>query len=80
MLEIPLPPWKERPNEPLPTKRARLLYESRKRGMLENCILLRWGLAQTVTGQRQEGAFSQAGGCVPLTPMYSPAAFLPRRT
>lgn len=40
MLEIPLPPWKERPNEPLPTKRARLLYESRKRGMLENCILL----------------------------------------
>uniref|UniRef100_A0A8B9CY29 Succinate dehydrogenase assembly factor 2, mitochondrial n=1 Tax=Anser brachyrhynchus TaxID=132585 RepID=A0A8B9CY29_9AVES len=40
MLEIPLPPWQERPDEPLPTKRARLLYESRKRGMLENCILL----------------------------------------
>uniref|UniRef100_A0A8C4KJS5 Succinate dehydrogenase assembly factor 2, mitochondrial n=1 Tax=Dromaius novaehollandiae TaxID=8790 RepID=A0A8C4KJS5_DRONO len=40
VLEIPLPPWQERPNEPLETKRARLLYESRKRGMLENCILL----------------------------------------
>ncbi|XP_066408345.1 succinate dehydrogenase assembly factor 2, mitochondrial [Molothrus aeneus] len=40
MLEIPLPPWQERPDEPLDTKRARLLYESRKRGMLENCILL----------------------------------------
>ncbi|XP_027525037.1 succinate dehydrogenase assembly factor 2, mitochondrial [Corapipo altera] len=40
VLEIPLPPWQERPEEPLDTKRARLLYESRKRGMLENCILL----------------------------------------
>uniref|UniRef100_A0A8C0VA53 Succinate dehydrogenase assembly factor 2, mitochondrial n=1 Tax=Cyanistes caeruleus TaxID=156563 RepID=A0A8C0VA53_CYACU len=40
VLEIPLPPWQERPDEPLDTKRARLLYESRKRGMLENCILL----------------------------------------
>uniref|UniRef100_A0A8C2YCC9 Succinate dehydrogenase assembly factor 2, mitochondrial n=1 Tax=Coturnix japonica TaxID=93934 RepID=A0A8C2YCC9_COTJA len=40
VLEMPLPPWKERPNESLDTKRARLLYESRKRGMLENCILL----------------------------------------
>ncbi|XP_061409963.1 LOW QUALITY PROTEIN: succinate dehydrogenase assembly factor 2, mitochondrial [Lethenteron reissneri] len=35
-----LPPWEERTGEPLDTKRARLLYESRKRGMLENCILL----------------------------------------
>lgn len=41
MIEIPLPPWQERPDEPIATKRARLLYESRKRGMLENCILLR---------------------------------------
>uniref|UniRef100_A0A8C8VIS1 Succinate dehydrogenase assembly factor 2, mitochondrial n=1 Tax=Pelusios castaneus TaxID=367368 RepID=A0A8C8VIS1_9SAUR len=40
LLEIPLPPWEERPDEPLETKRARLLYESRKRGMLENCLLL----------------------------------------
>ncbi|XP_054057558.1 succinate dehydrogenase assembly factor 2, mitochondrial isoform X1 [Rissa tridactyla] len=45
VLEIPLPPWQERPNEPLETKRARLLYESRKRGMLENCILLSQGRA-----------------------------------
>ncbi|XP_029416491.1 succinate dehydrogenase assembly factor 2, mitochondrial isoform X4 [Nannospalax galili] len=40
MIEIPLPPWQERTDESLETKRARLLYESRKRGMLENCILL----------------------------------------
>ncbi|XP_075784562.1 succinate dehydrogenase assembly factor 2, mitochondrial [Pelodiscus sinensis] len=37
---LPLPPWQPRPGEPLPRKRARLLYESRKRGMLENCLLL----------------------------------------
>ncbi|XP_034276097.1 succinate dehydrogenase assembly factor 2, mitochondrial isoform X1 [Pantherophis guttatus] len=42
LLEIPLPPWQARPHEPLASKRARLLYESRKRGMLENCLLLRW--------------------------------------
>lgn len=41
LIEIPLPPWKENPNEPINIKRRRLLYESRKRGMLENCILLR---------------------------------------
>ncbi|XP_054826343.1 succinate dehydrogenase assembly factor 2, mitochondrial [Eublepharis macularius] len=40
LLEIPLPPWQPRPHEPVETKRARLLYESRKRGMLENCLLL----------------------------------------
>ncbi|XP_048339598.1 succinate dehydrogenase assembly factor 2, mitochondrial [Sphaerodactylus townsendi] len=40
LLEIPLPPWQARPHEPVATKRARLLYESRKRGMLENCLLL----------------------------------------
>ncbi|KAM5138206.1 stabilizer of axonemal microtubules 4-like [Mantella aurantiaca] len=37
---IPLPAWKERTGETPQIKRARLLYESRKRGMLENCILL----------------------------------------
>lgn len=40
LLEIPLPPWQPRPHEAPETKRARLLYESRKRGMLENCLLL----------------------------------------
>ncbi|KAM9817365.1 succinate dehydrogenase assembly factor 2, mitochondrial [Neosynchiropus ocellatus] len=40
LIEIPLPPWEERAGEPLDIKRRRLLYESRKRGMLENCILL----------------------------------------
>ncbi|XP_075693788.1 succinate dehydrogenase assembly factor 2, mitochondrial [Rhinoderma darwinii] len=38
--EIQLPVWKERKNEAPEVKRARLLYESRKRGMLENCLLL----------------------------------------
>lgn len=41
LIEIPLPPWEERPGEPTDIKKRRLLYESRKRGMLENCILLR---------------------------------------
>ncbi|XP_034735374.1 succinate dehydrogenase assembly factor 2, mitochondrial isoform X2 [Etheostoma cragini] len=40
LIEIPLPPWEERPGEPADIKKKRLLYESRKRGMLENCILL----------------------------------------
>ncbi|XP_023611569.1 LOW QUALITY PROTEIN: succinate dehydrogenase assembly factor 2, mitochondrial-like [Myotis lucifugus] len=40
MIEIPLPLWQERTDEPIETRRARLLYESRKGGMLENCILL----------------------------------------
>ncbi|XP_038260970.1 LOW QUALITY PROTEIN: succinate dehydrogenase assembly factor 2, mitochondrial [Dermochelys coriacea] len=40
LLEIPLPPWQERPSEPCWPRGARLLYESRKRGMLENCLLL----------------------------------------
>lgn len=41
LIEIPLPPWEEKPGESTDIKRRRLLYESRKRGMLENCILLR---------------------------------------
>ncbi|KAL2088960.1 hypothetical protein ACEWY4_015859 [Coilia grayii] len=40
MIEIPLPPWVEKADEPIDIKRKRLLYESRKRGMLENCIIL----------------------------------------
>ncbi|KAJ8272200.1 hypothetical protein COCON_G00110590 [Conger conger] len=40
LIEIPLPPWQDKPGEALDIKRRRLLYESRKRGMLENCILL----------------------------------------
>ncbi|XP_076879202.1 succinate dehydrogenase assembly factor 2, mitochondrial [Brachyhypopomus gauderio] len=40
LIEVPLPPWEEKKSESLDIKRKRLLYESRKRGMLENCILL----------------------------------------
>jgi len=40
LIEIPLPPWTEKPGETADIKKRRLLYESRKRGMLENCILL----------------------------------------
>lgn len=42
LIEIPLPPWEEKIGEPIEVKKRRLLYESRKRGMLENCILLRF--------------------------------------
>ncbi|CAL8362784.1 succinate dehydrogenase assembly factor 2, mitochondrial [Gadus morhua] len=40
LIDIPLPPWEEKTGESINIKRRRLLYESRKRGMLENCILL----------------------------------------
>jgi len=38
--EPPIPPYIQRRDEPLEVKRARLLYQSRKRGMLENGLLL----------------------------------------
>ena len=38
--EPPIPPYIENFNESLEDKRARLLYQSRKRGMLENGLLL----------------------------------------
>ena len=38
----PIPEYVDRgPDEPMTQKRARLLYQSRKRGMLENGLLLR---------------------------------------
>ncbi|XP_039501559.1 succinate dehydrogenase assembly factor 2-A, mitochondrial isoform X1 [Drosophila teissieri] len=37
---LPLPEYPVRPNEPLETRKQRLLYQSRKRGMLENDLLL----------------------------------------
>ncbi|KAL1007363.1 hypothetical protein UPYG_G00085700 [Umbra pygmaea] len=40
LIEIPLPPWTEKHDETMDIKRRRLLFQSRKRGMLENCILL----------------------------------------
>lgn len=38
--DIPAPQPLPRPNEPLETTRARLLYQSRKRGTLESDLLL----------------------------------------
>ena len=35
-----IPPYDDKFNEPLEEKRSRLLYQSRKRGMLENGLLL----------------------------------------
>jgi len=35
-----LPVWIQPKNESIEVKRRRLLYQSRKRGMLENCLLL----------------------------------------
>ncbi|XP_068672442.1 succinate dehydrogenase assembly factor 2, mitochondrial-like [Montipora capricornis] len=39
-IEPPIPEYKSPQNEPIARKRARLLYQSRKRGMLENGLLL----------------------------------------
>uniref|UniRef100_A0A1B6LCY7 Succinate dehydrogenase assembly factor 2, mitochondrial n=1 Tax=Graphocephala atropunctata TaxID=36148 RepID=A0A1B6LCY7_9HEMI len=38
--EPPIPAYQEKFDEPLKIKRARLLYQSRKRGMLENGLVL----------------------------------------
>ncbi|XP_016987235.1 succinate dehydrogenase assembly factor 2-B, mitochondrial [Drosophila rhopaloa] len=37
---LPVPEYPVRPEEPLETRKQRLLYQSRKRGMLENDLLL----------------------------------------
>uniref|UniRef100_A0A8D8FUD5 Succinate dehydrogenase assembly factor 2, mitochondrial n=1 Tax=Culex pipiens TaxID=7175 RepID=A0A8D8FUD5_CULPI len=37
---LPIPIYKEKHNEPLKLQKSRLLYQSRKRGMLENGLLL----------------------------------------
>ncbi|KAH8394654.1 hypothetical protein KR222_000878 [Zaprionus bogoriensis] len=37
---LPVPAYPLRPDEPLETRKQRLLYQSRKRGMLENDLLL----------------------------------------
>ncbi|XP_016967771.1 succinate dehydrogenase assembly factor 2-B, mitochondrial [Drosophila biarmipes] len=37
---LPVPEYPVRPDEPLETRKQRLLYQSRKRGMLENDLLL----------------------------------------
>uniref|UniRef100_T1GKH1 Succinate dehydrogenase assembly factor 2, mitochondrial n=1 Tax=Megaselia scalaris TaxID=36166 RepID=T1GKH1_MEGSC len=37
---LPLPQYPEKVNEPLEKRKQRLLYQSRKRGMLENDLLL----------------------------------------
>jgi len=35
-----IPPYVEKSDEPVEQKRSRLMYQSRKRGMLENGLLL----------------------------------------
>ncbi|XP_055592569.1 succinate dehydrogenase assembly factor 2, mitochondrial-like [Uranotaenia lowii] len=37
---LPIPIYKQKQNEPLQLQKSRLLYQSRKRGMLENGLLL----------------------------------------
>nr|XP_018916625.1 PREDICTED: succinate dehydrogenase assembly factor 2, mitochondrial-like [Bemisia tabaci] len=39
-MEPEIPPYQEKVGEAISTKKARLLYQSRKRGMLENGLLL----------------------------------------
>ena len=38
----PVPPYKPRVGETLEVQKARIVYQSRKRGMLENDLLLRY--------------------------------------
>lgn len=41
---VPFPHYEPRKNEDVEVKRARLLYQSRKRGMLENGLLFRYSM------------------------------------
>lgn len=54
MSEVKLEPA-YRPNEPTETKRARLFYQSRKRGILETCVILgKFGKEYLHTLSREE--------------------------
>ncbi|XP_069133129.1 succinate dehydrogenase assembly factor 2, mitochondrial-like [Argopecten irradians] len=50
----PPPPYKERLDEDADVMRARLLYQSRKRGMLENGLLLSTFAAKYLNGMDEE--------------------------
>lgn len=41
--EPPIPDWEKPKNESAELTKARLVYQSRKRGMSENGLILRWG-------------------------------------
>ena len=41
-MEIPIPTYTAKPNEAVTEKRARLIYQSRKRGIKETDLLLRY--------------------------------------
>ncbi|XP_060075056.1 succinate dehydrogenase assembly factor 2, mitochondrial-like [Ylistrum balloti] len=50
----PPPPYKERMNEDTEVMRSRLLYQSRKRGMLENGLLLSTFAAKYLDGMNEK--------------------------
>ncbi|XP_058058928.1 succinate dehydrogenase assembly factor 2, mitochondrial [Anopheles bellator] len=47
---LPIPEYKQKTNEPLQLQKSRLLYQSRKRGMLENGLLLSTFAAKYLQG------------------------------
>ncbi|XP_066999640.1 succinate dehydrogenase assembly factor 2, mitochondrial [Anabrus simplex] len=54
VVEPQIPPYREKMDEPLQLKKARLLYQSRKRGMLENGLLLSTFAAKYLEGMSDE--------------------------
>ena len=52
--ETPLPPRIERHNESIESLRARLVYQSRKRGMLEGDLLLSTFAAENLSTMTQQ--------------------------
>jgi len=48
-----IPPYVEKSDESVETKRSRLMYQSRKRGMLENGLLLGSFASKHLTGMTQ---------------------------
>lgn len=52
--EPEIPPYQERIGEPLELRKARLLYQSRKRGMLENGLLLSTFAAKYLSSMNED--------------------------
>ncbi|XP_030387227.1 succinate dehydrogenase assembly factor 2-A, mitochondrial [Scaptodrosophila lebanonensis] len=51
---LPIPEYPARPNEPLARRKQRLIYQSRKRGMLENDLLLSTFVAKYLNDFNEE--------------------------
>ncbi len=64
-----IPPYVEKSDESVETKRSRLMYQSRKRGMLENGLLLGSFASKHLTGMTQGDFFISSFLNLPMDPI-----------